>query len=181
MRQRTRPKYSDEELKEIYAKPHDHKYWHDHLIRVEATKQVAKWMFDGHSVADLSCGNGEIAKSLNAEQTFLGDYAPGYEYEGPIDETINKLPIFVEMFICSETLEHLDDPDHTLMLIRESTDKLIVSTPMDNWGDPNPEHYWAWSKSDVEVMLRLAGFEPEIFMAIELPNYLYNYQIWGCK
>lgn len=181
MRQRTRPKYSDEELREIYARPHDHKNWHDHLIRVEATKQVARWMFKGHSVADLSCGNGEIAKSLNAKHTFLGDYAPGYEYTGPIDETISKLPISVEMFICSETLEHLDDPDHTLMLIRESTDKLIISTPMDNWGDPNPEHYWAWSRNDVEVMLRLAGFEPEIFMAIELPNYLYNYQIWGCK
>lgn len=181
MRQRVRAKYSDEELKEIYKKPHDHNNWHDHLIRVEATKQVAKWMFDGHSVADLSCGNAEIAKSLNANHMFLGDYAPGYEFHGALEKTVDELPMTVEMFICSETLEHLDDPDYVLNKIRMLTDKLIVSTPLDNWGDPNPEHYWAWSKSDVEVMLRLAGFEPEIYMAIELPNYLYNYQIWGCK
>lgn len=181
MRQRTRPKYSDEELKEIYARPHDHKNWHDHLIRVEATKQVAKWMFDGHSAADLSCGNAEIAKSLNVkEKLYLGDFASGYEYYGPMEKTINEIPR-VDLFICSETLEHLDDPDLVLRKIRQKTNKLLVSTPLDNWGDPNPEHYWAWSKSDVEVMLRLAGFIPEIYMAIELPNYLYNYQIWGCK
>jgi ubiquinone/menaquinone biosynthesis C-methylase UbiE len=179
MKKRLRSKHTEEALKRIYSKPHDHNNWHDHLIRVEATKQVAKWMFEGQYVADLSCGNAEIARSLNAKYTFLGDFAPGYQFEGPIEKTIKELPD-VEMFICSETLEHLDDPDFVLKEIRKVTNKLILSTPMDNWNDPNEEHYWAWSKSDVEVMLRLAGFSPEIFMSIELPNYLYNYQIWGC-
>ncbi len=181
MRQRIRSKHSDEDLKRIYSKPHDHKNWHDHLIRVEATKQVAKWMLgDGQSVADLSCGNADIAKSLNVKETYLGDFAPGYKYCGPIEQTILEVPE-VELFICSETLEHLDDPDSVLKHMREVADMVVISTPMDNWGDPNLEHYWAWSKTDVELMLRLAGFKPEIFMAIELQNYLYNYQIWGCR
>ena len=181
MRQRIRPKHSDKTLSRIYSKPHDHNNWHDHLIRVEATKQVAKWMFDGDTVADLSCGNAEIPRSLDAKYTFLGDFAPGYQFQGSIEETIEELPEKVDMFICSETLEHLDNPDAVLEKIRSKSDNIIISTPMDNWNDPNEEHYWAWSKSDIEVMLRMAGFEPEIFMAIELPNYLYNYQIWGCQ
>ena len=184
MRQRVRPRWSDKELREIYSKPHDHNNWHDHLIRVEATKQVAKWMFDSeiinNSVADLSCGNGEIARYLNADRTFLGDFAPGYEYFGPIERTLDEIPD-VDLFVCSETLEHLDDPDLVLKKIRAKTEKILISTPLDNWDDPNAEHYWAWGKTDIEAMLRLAGFQPEIYMCIELPHYLYNYQIWGCR
>lgn len=180
MRTRLREKHSDAELKKIYALPHDHNNWHDHKIRVELTKQVAQWMFDGGTVADLSCGNAEIPRSLDAKYTYLGDFARGYQFEGPIEETIEELPEKVDMFICSETLEHLDDPDMILRKIRYKTEKLIVSTPVDNWNDPNQEHYWSWSKSDVEVMLRLAGFNPDVFVKVELPNYLYNYQIWGC-
>ena len=43
------------------------------------------------SVADLSCGNAEIARGLGVEHVVLGDYAPGYQLCGPIEETVEAL------------------------------------------------------------------------------------------
>lgn len=175
-----RSKYTDEELAKIYAKPHDHRNWHDHIIRVEMTKQIAKWVsLDCTTVADLSCGNGEIIDSLNL-MSFKGDFATGYQFHGPIERTINEIPN-VDLFICSETIEHIDDPDLVLRKIRNKTKNLILSTPESAWNDNNPEHYWAWSADDIKGMLIEAGFTPYLYNLLELKDYLYDYQIWACR
>lgn len=193
MRKRLRPAYTTAELAALYAVPHDHTRWRDHLIRVDTTIQVAKWMLPTAAkvlVADLSCGDGAILDALNGTYQYRGDYAPRYRYTGPIESTITHLAMdvaaehatpFVDLFVCSETIEHLDDPDTTLARIRKVTDTLVVSTPIGEDNDGNPEHYWGWDTEAVEDMLRKAGFVPDILVSIRLFHYPYDYQVWGCR
>lgn len=183
MRKRLRDAYAPEKLGEIYAEPHQHRKWPDHQIRVAVTVQVAHALVgDVHTAADLSCGDAAILRALRIPRIHLGDYAPGYEYHGPIEETAQELPR-VELFVLSETLEHLDDPDKVLHAIRPKTAALVLSTPVDCWQDHNPEHYWAWSREDVEEMLTGAGFRVVVYSALDCRpgGGEYCFGIWGCR
>lgn len=186
---RTRPKYSDEELKEIYKTPHDHTRWPDHIVRVEKTIEVGLRMTDDSfsSIADLSCGNTAVIRGVGGVagkrpvdvSIYLGDFAPGYGYQGPIEETIDRIPC-VDLFVCSETIEHLDDPELVLRKIRQKSSKLLLSTPNCSWPDQNPEHYWSWDDEAVRAMLIDTGWDPVIYEE----SYIgmgYNFQIWGCR
>lgn len=194
-RHRNRPKYSDAELKELYATPHDHTRWPDHISRVEKTIEVGLKLLGGafiENIADLSCGDAHIAGKLQvavwkqhdeAPHLVLGDYAPGYQFEGPIEETIDQIP-HVDLFIFSESAEHLDNPDEVLAKIRLKADMLLMSTPNCSWPDPNPEHYWSYDSEAVRQMLKWAGWLP----TIEDESYHiqddgqplgYRYQIWA--
>ncbi|MFI1030735.1 hypothetical protein [Streptomyces sp. NPDC020951] len=184
-RRRLRTAYSAEQMEELYRTPHDHRRWPDHRLRVDVTVQVAKWMAGGgvQSAADLSCGNGAILEQVPAQQKFYGDFAPGYEFHGPIEETLGELPYAVDLFVCSETLEHLADPDAVLAGIRSRARQLVLSTPVDAWDDANPEHYWAWSREDVEAMLLAAGWSQHMYTAVDFrPVGLpYCFGIWGVR
>lgn len=181
---RLRPKWSDAELAKIYARPHDHRKWRDHHLRIGVTTAVAVWMADAGlgSAADLSCGNGAVLNAVKSTTKFYGDFAPGYTYTGPIEETIDQIP-HVDLFICCETLEHLDDPGAALAKIREKASMILLSTPVDNWGDPNPEHYWSWSKQDVDGLLTTAGFRHWLYTEADpRPDEgPYKYGIWGWR
>lgn len=181
MIKRLRDRYTEEQLKEIYSKPHEHHHWQDHILRVNKTIEVAKEINGVNSVADLSAGDAAIINSLDVDNKFIGDYAPKYEFEGPIERTINKIP-HVDLFICSETLEHVDDPVYVLSLIRDKTNKLLLTTPEGKFDDTNPEHYWAWDKEGIERLLKHAGFNPVRYEKLELAEqYYYDYQIWVCE
>jgi 2-polyprenyl-3-methyl-5-hydroxy-6-metoxy-1,4-benzoquinol methylase len=185
MRKRLRPMPSAEDLARLYATPHDHRHWQDHLYRVDVTSAMAHHMLPpAGTVADLSCGNAMIAKRL--EQThrarvILGDYAPGYEHAGPIEQTIHDIDR-VDLFVCSETIEHLNDPDAVLRAIRRKTDRLILSTPDGEDNDLNPEHVWGWDAEAVREMLDAAGFIPDIHATVDTrpAGCVYSYQIWAC-
>lgn len=184
--QRLRAKHSPEALAEIYATPHQHGRWRDHRVRVSVTTELARGLLEDttiSSVADLSCGDGTIARSLDLERTVLGDFAPGYEHTGPIEETIEKIEP-VDIYICSETIEHLDDPLPVLAAIRTKTRYLVLSTPVEAWGETNPEHYWAWSKLDVEGLLLKAGFtvlRPYVELDMRNSWSPYAFGIWVCS
>lgn len=173
-------------MEEMYPSPHDHRMYGDgHHLRVETTIVLGKWMVEhmqARSAADLSCGNAAIAKALPVQYRYLGDYAPGYAHQGPIEETIDEIPK-VDMFICSETIEHLDDPRLVLEAIRKKSRSLLLSTPIDAWDDSNPEHLWAWSREDVENLLADAGWTPWMFMSVDstVNDNAYNYGIWAAK
>lgn len=178
--------YTAEELAEIYATPHDHViYGRGHGIRVNMTIQLAKdmaYQAEAKSVADLSCGNGAIAKALDVEKTILGDYAEGYEYSGPLEVNLKNIEN-VDLYICSESIEHVEDPSSVLKLIRSKSQTLILSTPIDAWYDTNDEHYWAWGKQDVEMLLKNAGWTPDVFVMLDTTVFdePYIYGMWGCK
>ncbi len=182
MIKRLRPTYTPEQLAQVYARPHNHTQWKDHRIRVETTIATARWFEDAQSVADLSCGDATIVKALGLPTQFLGDYAPGYEFTGPLEETINHIPD-VDLYICSETLEHVDNPGLVLSKIRKKAKYLVLSTPNGEDNDANPEHYWGWDNAGIEYLLQNAGFEPVVYQELNFsePQFIYNYQIWGCK
>jgi phosphoserine aminotransferase len=89
----------------------------------------------------------------------------------------------VSLFICSETLEHLDDPVTALQHMREKAEGLILTTPINAWEDTNKEHYWAWDRGGVEELLTKAGWESNVFVMLDSTvfNETYTYGIWGCK
>lgn len=181
MRVRLREKYSDGELARIYAKPHQHSHWTDHIIRVQASIGLLKGFKFG-TAADLSAGDASIINALDLKERHIGDYAPGYQYTGPIEATILQIPK-VDLFICSETLEHLDDPDGVLLDIRNKARWLFVSTPLGEADNKNPEHYWGWDTKGVREMLERAGFQVQALSTLNFfsEDYVYDYQMWVAK
>lgn len=181
-RKRLRPKYSDQELLLLYSYDHDHSLFEDHVLRVDMTLSVAQQFLNSkdRTAADLSCGDGYILDNLSFDHKYYGDfkYSEKLHFIGPIERTIEECPS-VDVFICCETLEHLDDPDYILTKIRKKAKKLIISTPLSEMTDENPEHYWGWDKEAVKVMLKNSGWEPTIYKET-LPPFGYIFQIWGC-
>ena len=88
----------------------------------------------------------------------------------------------VDLWILSETLEHLDDPELVLRLIRERAKALVLSTPVGADGDTNPEHLWSWSADDVAEMLEAAGWTVQLHKVLEHPaGGIYSFGLWGCS
>lgn len=183
---RLRPTYSPEQLAEMYAVPHEHARFEDHVHRVNMTLMAAHGLRQVHdvaTVADLSCGDAAIANGIPAGRRYLGDFGQGYEFEGPIEQTIEQVP-FVDLFVCCETIEHLDDPAAVLAAIRATAGALLLSTPVGNTDDPNPEHYWSWDRADVENLIREAGFQEILSydeMDLRPSGFLYAFGIWTAR
>lgn len=176
-RHRLRPAHHPDDLARIYARPHDANNWTDHRIRVEQTIDFIRAEL-GHvtTAADLSCGNGAILDGIDADTRIKGDFAPGYPITGPLEETIALLPD-VDLYVCSETLEHLDDPDAALRQIRAKARHICVSTPtLERHDSDNVEHYWSWGLDDIATMLLEAGFD-QLRLRL-LPLGYYTYQVW---
>ena len=141
--------------------------WPDHRVRVAETIGLGREMMNmfGHQsvIADLSCGDAVIPRDLigystmPAKRVILGDIAPGYELCGPIEQTLDQIT-FAGLFVCTETIEHLDDPDAVLRKIRGRAGMLLLSTPLGETAARNPEHYWGWDEQGVEEMLQAAGW-----------------------
>ena len=183
MRVRTRPAYTPEELAVVYGEANDDSHFPAHVQRIAHTIELARRFGPVSSVGDLSCGAKPlIAEGVDAEKRYLGDFAPGHEFCGPIEQTLEEMP-YVDMFVFSETIEHLDDPDHVLALIRPKTDVLILSTPLiaDAERDDNAQHYWNFGKEDIEEMLLAAGFDPVEYAEFDDRPWSYRWQIWGCR
>lgn len=193
--ERLRPMPTPEQMAAMYPAPHDHRiYGRGHHERVEATIALAlAHIAPGEriNVADLSCGNGEIARRICEGSPLclhLGDYAgevarPGeHGYLGAVEQTILDLP-HVDTYVCSETIEHLDDPGKVLALARSVADHLVLSTPIECWDDANGEHLWAWDREGVEDLLKRTGWQPVAFDSVDSRTYgePYHYGLWICS
>lgn len=180
-----RPFHSQELLDAMYAVPHNHNlFGRGHHIRVEITKVLLNDLCNelgAVSGADLSCGNAEIIKSAPLGQCYLGDFAEGYTYQGPLDATLTQIPN-VDVYVCSETLEHVEDPPAILKAIREKSRGLILTTPIEKWDDSLAEHYWAWDRQGIEEMLVNAGWRIMSFNVLDTTVFRepYKYGMWGC-
>lgn len=176
------------DLSVLCAEPHDHMAWGmGHGLRVEITKVIAGSMMDGvRSVADLSCGNGAVAlhlaDSFDGVTVTLGDFAAGHQITGMIEDTIHQIDR-VDLFLCCETIEHLENPSLVLADIREHTSKLVVTTPLDQWHDTEEQHLWAWDRQGVESILAAAGFSVIRHASVDASVFgeTYHYGIWGCE
>lgn len=180
-RERCRPRYSDDELDEIYDRSWQlEPDWLDHVQRFDFTERLAVKLINDtdRTAADLSAGDGYWSRRLPDLEWTLSDYVPAHQLFGPIEETIHQISP-VDVFFCCETIEHLDDPDYILQQIRGKTKKLVLSTPKKYEVDINPEHYWSWDDEAVKEMLIIAGFNPiEYLETTYQPGYIF--QIWGC-
>lgn len=175
----------------MYATPHRHDTFPDHLPRIVCTVEVGQQLrtladMDDRPIlmADLSCGDAAILTALTVpgDDVIRGDLAPGYSLTGHITVNLTRIGI-VDLYVCCETLEHLNMPADTLADIRDHTDLLLLSTPVDAWQDDNPEHIWAWSKTDVEDMLTEASFSVAVYQELDMrpQGYPYCWGIWGCR
>jgi hypothetical protein len=190
---RLRGPWARDQLAIMYATPHDHFiYGRGHGERVDATIAAAQALATERgpvtSIADLSCGNAYTVNrliELGAVQrpafVWLGDTARGYPLHGPIEETLDLIPV-VDLYVCGETIEHLDDPGAVLKQIRAKTRLLALSTPVENWDDTNAQHYWSWDVPDVAELLTSAGFTIDAFTDVDSRTYgePYRYGIWTC-
>lgn len=182
-----RPFYTAEELPGIYDHVYDHTHWEDHKIRVATTIHIGRWLRDhvhAQSAADLSCGDGAILRGLDIPDSLYGDFvaAPHVTVVGNLTDTvINGEGLLVDLYILSETLEHVEEPLTLLRALRNKAASLVLSTPEGEETDDNPEHYWGWNRHDIRWMLNSAGWEPVVCTILNttVPGG-YTYQIWGC-
>lgn len=183
-----------------YPDGYRHDSWPDHVERVKASADlIDKYRNQIRSAADLSCGDGALLNMISRRLTraVLGDLngvpaSAAVSCRAQVLETIGpaELPGSLEhlepvdLFILSETLEHMDDPDGLLMRLGDVARYLFVSTPVDESAEAgNLEHYWSWGTGDVYDMLAAAGWEPlerQILVPQSTLNtpHAYRYQLW---
>jgi 2-polyprenyl-3-methyl-5-hydroxy-6-metoxy-1,4-benzoquinol methylase len=194
-RRQLRPFWSDEELPTIYPAMYDHTRWDDHKVRVARTVEIVTDWWDQsawYDGIDLTCGDGAILRALQANgvvlKAYYGDlvFADHLDIIGKVENTMpsETYPMDSDrrwdLYICSETLEHVRDPDELLRMSRKLAHHAVFSTPIDETdAHANPEHYWSWSVEDIHAMLVAAGWTPEVHKVLPLPYY--NFQIWCCS
>jgi hypothetical protein len=185
---RLRDAPTPEEMAEWYAQPHDANLWgHGHRLRVDATISLAKAVCAPVDwVVDLSAGNAEIPDEIAYQfgcHKLLGDFAPGYDLQGDLLDTI---PDAAErlgttervLFVCSETIEHVEDPGMVLEMIPLVADQLLLSTPINDPGG-TPEHIWTWDVADIIDLLNRTDWMAVERVELWLPGTL-SYQIHRC-
>jgi hypothetical protein len=182
---RLRPAYDADTLKQVYAQQYDHTHWDDHIQRVQATLNfIHEWTTSSQRriVADLSCGDAAIARGIqDTRLVILGDYVENdeYAYHGQIEHTIDLIG-YVDLFVLSETLEHIDGPHQLLNKIRQHATHVVITTPLDEQDEGNPEHYWGWDNFGMLDILEQTGWKSvryEPFVP-QVPQPYYTYQMW---
>jgi len=182
MRIRLREKHTPEMLAELYDGVYDHRKWAEHVARVDWTIRRLQHFIDLRPeitrVVDLSCGDGAILNGLNVPNKVFGDIVPADHLTiAPIAAEIAVRYMTGDLLICSETLEHLDDPDQFLRDAQENFKFIAITTPLGE-SDPekNYEHYWGWDLIGVNKMLRITQWYP--LVEETLPLDYYTYQFW---
>jgi len=169
--------YSPSVTTALYETTYDSTRWPEHVERIGRTASIAQSLIGQHdlrSVADLSCGDGTLVKQLfDVPVTYLRD--------GNILDDLGLIES-VDLFVCTETIEHLEAPWTVLERIAEKTRWLVLSTPLNE--DPaigNYEHYWSFTADDVASLLHQSNFHNTALFILEDPLWTYTYQVWTAE
>lgn len=176
-----RPFWSRAEERRLYSETYDHTRWPEHVGRVEATIDFTQKLIDEHelkTVVDLSCGDGAIVDGLNGvrivRKTDVSSSGMG------IEATLMMSSFDTDLFICTETIEHMRAPWTTIELIAENTRFIVLSTPLNEGAHvDNYEHYWSFTDQDVDDMLKYAGFTDLQRVFLSGRGWTYDYQLWS--
>lgn len=187
MRVRLRPKWSDEKLAEIYSKTYDHTQWDEHVTRISWTASRLQQFIDLQRppierVVDLACGDGALLNALEnvREKVFCDIVAAPHLTLMPMSMETSVKYMTGDLLVCSEVLEHLDDPDRVLRDAHGGFQWIAITTPLGE-DDPekNEEHYWGWDMLGVDEMLTATGWSSRHIETLNTPYY--TYQFWIAK
>lgn len=173
--------YNPSQLTQIYSHTYSPDSWPEHRERVARTIEIAQQLIDEYelkSVADLSCGNGAIVDALRVADKLKNDISTAGT---SIEERVLMMEP-VDLFICTETIEHIEAPWTVLEHVAQRTKWLLLSTPLDE--DPsigNYEHYWSFELRDVMTMLDHSTFYAASYELLGKPHWTYSYQIWTAR
>lgn len=200
------PRSADQEAAyygRVYPEGYRHTSWPDHVERIKASADlIDRYRNQIHTAADLSCGDGALLNMISRylDHAWFGDLN-GVPVSAQVSCSAGEVTALprgealpgslaglpergVDLFILSETLEHVPDPDDLLRRLRGHATYLFLSTPVDEpEGSGNLEHYWGWGTEDVFDMLQAAGWHPleKQVLVPESTRHLpdaYSYQMW---
>lgn len=170
------------ELRRIYEHKYNSSAWPEHVRRVTFTRNLIQGLITEHgltTMADLSCGDAEVTSTLTGlTHRHLRDFT---DHGEDILSLLNGVLDPVDLFVCTETIEHLEAPWTVLERIREKTKWLVLSCPNDEKNAENWEHYWSFEQDDVRDMLTQAGFTDLECTGLWEPGWNYDYQIWMAR
>lgn len=164
----------------VYTVQYQHRNWADHQERIGELVQIVAEL-DPTSAADLSAGDGAVLDSLDCPKVY-GDVVEVDGWLcGPVEDTVAMLEP-VDLFVSSETLEHLDNPLRHLADVRSKASRLLLSTPVHAGGvDENPEHVWQWDVTDVDQLLSATGWTVVDYLDLDYrPAGGYLTGVWVC-
>lgn len=180
-----RPFWSADKLRELYAHEHNPDAWPEHGARIARTIEIAQDVInreDVRNIADYSCGSCRIIDGLKMWNAASYDISDVQRGDPSIEERVLTMP-YTDLFLCTETIEHLESPWTVLEYIAMRTKWLVLSTPLDE--DPNIgnyEHYWSFTQWDIATILDQSGFIDCKFEALgPMPGWTYTYQIWTAR
>lgn len=197
-----RPEGEAEFYRRTYPDGYRHDRWADHVERIKASADLIEdYRGRFETAADLSCGDGALLNLISHHLRYavFGDLngAPASAMvscragitesalSGILPDTLAQLPDGgVDLFLLSETIEHMDDPDSLLSLLTGHARMLFLSTPVDEpAGTGNMEHYWGWGTQDIRALLQSTGWEPldcRLLTPVSTRHYpdAYTFQLW---
>lgn len=164
----------------------DHIHQRDHKPRLLAVLDELKQIVtDEDTIADFGCGNGGLIREIEKlmDNRIWGyDLSPKNVQDAENKESHNvKLVDFVndptieypDIAICSETIEHLVNPDMFLLKLKEKgVKKAIFSTPGYETIDFHaPFHLWVWTDDSFKEVFERTGWTVDKFYLHESPDY----------
>jgi len=182
-----------------YQVARDNHTWPDHVHRTYMTA-AAIATFGPATVLDPACGDGSVVEAAHRlrpiEFAHFSDIsAPSITYLESKGLTVpHRTSVMdieasiltfgdVDMVILTETLEHLEDPDHIVALARQHGRMLIASSPLirEPRVDDNPEHLWQFDADGYGEMLTKAGWQPTSYAEFVYGSGYYTFQLWSAR
>lgn len=167
---------SDADIESVYTR-------YQHFV-YEITAAVIRAKPLKTSVLDIGCGYpyklAKFIRPLISDITGVDERQPiafsqtnfhfGTWIEGDLSDHLLSLDRKFDVIVCADVIEHMDDPDVLLEIIRRHSNNsstIVVSTPerdntrgLDHFGPPpNPTHVREWNQDELVGYFKKQGFK----------------------